>query len=142
MTERPESGFTLIEVLVALAIVAIAFVAALGVFTGGLSRLDHDHNVQYALLIAQSELARVGQDIALQDREIDGHGIDNRGIDEQGDGQGEDGFSWHIAITPYGGGAGALFGHRVVVTVGWSEGWQKREVRLETVRLGLQGAGS
>ena len=138
MTERPESGFTLIEVLVALAIVAIAFVAALGVFTGGLSRLNHDHNVQYALLIAQSQLARVGQDIALQDREIDGNGMENGGIDDQGD----DGFSWHIAITPYGGGAGALFGHRVVVTVGWREGWQKREVRLETVRLGLQGSGS
>lgn len=138
MIEGREDGFTLIEVLVALAIVAIAFVGTLGVFSGGLSRLNHDHNVQYALLIAQSQLARVGQDIALQDREIDGHGIDDLGQD----GQGDDGFSWHIAITPYGGGAGALFGHRVVVTVGWNEGWQKRDVRLETVRLGLQGSGS
>ena len=132
MTERAQSGFTLIEVLVALAIVAIAFVVALGIFTGGLSRLDHDHNVQYALLVAQSELARVGQDIALQDREIDG----------PADSQGEDGFTWHIAIAPYGGGPGGLFGHRVVVTVGWNEGWQKREVRLDTVRLGIQGTGS
>jgi general secretion pathway protein I len=132
MTERAQSGFTLIEVLVALAIVAIAFVVALGIFTGGLSRLDHDHNVQYALLVAQSELARVGQDIALQDREIDG----------SVDSQGEDGFTWHIAIAPYGGGPGGLFGHRVVVTVGWNEGWQKREVRLDTIRLGLQGTGS
>jgi general secretion pathway protein I len=132
MTERAQSGFTLVEVLVALAIVAIAFVVALGIFTGGLSRLDHDHNVQYALLVAQSELARVGQDIVLQDREID----------VPGNSQGEDGFTWRIAITPYGGGPGGLFGHRVVVTVGWNEGWQKREVRLDTVRLGLQGTGS
>jgi len=142
MIETRESGFTLIEVLVALAIVAIAFVGTLGVFSGGLSRLDHDHNTQYALLIAQSQLARVGQDIALQDREIEGHGIDSQGLDGQSDGQGDDGFTWRIAITPYGGGAGSLFGHRVVVTVSWSEGWQKREVRLETVRLGLQGSGS
>jgi general secretion pathway protein I len=132
MTERAQSGFTLVEVLVALAIVAIAFVVALGIFTGGLTRLDHDHNVQYALLVAQSELARVGEDIPLQDREID----------DPGDSQGEDGFRWHIAIAPYGGGPGGLFGHRVVVTVGWSEGWQKREVRLDTVRLALQGTGS
>ena len=141
MIETRESGFTLIEVLVALAIVAIAFVGTLGVFSGGLSRLDHDHNTQYALLIAQSQLARVGQDIALQDREIAGHGIDSQGLDSQDD-ERDDGFTWHIAITPYGGGAGSLFGHRVVVTVSWNEGWQKREVRLETVRLGIQGSGS
>jgi hypothetical protein len=50
----------------------------------------------------------------------------------------------HVAYRHYafGGGPGGLVGHRVVVTVGWSEGWQRREVRLDTVRLGLQGAGS
>jgi hypothetical protein len=33
-------------------------------------------------------------------------------------------------------------GHRVVVTVGWTEGLQHREVRLDTVRLGRQAAAS
>jgi general secretion pathway protein I len=122
-------GFTLIEVLVALAIVSIAFGVALGVLSGGLSRLGHDHNVQQALLVAQSELARVGQDIAVADREIQG--------------QGENGFAWRIAITPYPAAAAGLAAHRVVVTVGWHEGWQTREIRIESIRLALlPGAGS
>jgi general secretion pathway protein I len=120
VTERPTEGFTLIEVLVALAIVAIAFVFAFRVFSGGLSRLDHDHNVQQATLVAQSALARVGRDIALEDREIEG--------------QDEGGFSWRIGIAPFGG-AGSLLAHRVVVTVDWNEGWRRREMRVETVRL-------
>jgi general secretion pathway protein I len=128
VTEGRSEGFTLVEVLVALAIVAIAFGVALGVLSGGLSRLDHDHNVQHALLVAQSELARVGQDVAVADGEIRG--------------EGESGFAWRIAISPYGAAAGGLAAHRVVVTVGWHEGWQPREVRLETIRLALlPGAG-
>src|SRR5215469_2409656 len=133
MTERrrntmaPESGFTLVEVLVALAIVAIAFAVSLGILSGGLTRLDHDHNVQHALLVAQSELARVGQDIPVADRQIDG--------------KSEDGFTWHIAIAPYAAVAGGLAAHDVVITVGWHEGWRPREVRLETVRLALLPAG-
>jgi general secretion pathway protein I len=132
MTERPTNGgavagFTLVEVLVALAIVAIAFAVALGILSSGLSRLDHDHNVQHALLVAQSELARVGQDIPVADRVIDG--------------EGENGFAWHIAITPFPAVAGGLAAHDVVITVGWHEGWQPREVRLETIRLALLPAG-
>jgi general secretion pathway protein I len=129
--ERPgpdrSQGFTLVEVLVALAIVAIAFGVALGVMSGGLSRLDHDHNVQEALLVAQSALARVGQDIPIADGAI---GEDGR-----------DGFAWHIAISPYGQAFGGLAAHRVVVTVDWHEGWQPRAVRLETVRLALIPGG-
>jgi general secretion pathway protein I len=120
-------GFTLVEVLVALAIVAIAFGVALGVMSGGLSRLDHDHNVQQALLVAQSALARVGQDIPVADGETGS--------------EGRDGFAWHIAISPYGAAAGGLAAHRVVVTVDWHEGWQSREVRLQTVRLALVPGG-
>jgi len=133
MTERlgdalaAEDGFTLVEVLVALAIVAIAFAVSLGILSGGLTRLDHDHNVQHALLVAQSELTRVGQDIPVADRQIDGKNAD--------------GFTWRIAITPYAAAAGGLAAHDVVITVGWNEGWQPREVRLETVRLALVPAG-
>jgi general secretion pathway protein I len=133
MTERSgnglaaEGGFTLVEVLVALAIVAVAFAVSLGILSGGLTRLDHDHNVQHALLVAQSELARVGQDIPVADRQIDGESAD--------------GFAWRIAITSYAAAAGGLAAHDVVITVGWREGWRPREVRLETVRLAVLPAG-
>jgi general secretion pathway protein I len=122
MTDVRMRGFTLLEVVVALAILAITFGFAFGAFSGGMNRLGHDQKAQTAVLVAQSELARVGHEIALNDGEIDGRTAD--------------GFSWRIAITPYTGSA-YLLGHRVVVAVNWKEGHRQQQVRLETVRLGL-----
>lgn len=124
MTERRPFGFTLIEVLVALAILALTFTFAYRAFSGGLGRLSDDGRTESAVLLARSQLARVGRDIALSDGEVDGRA---------------GGFSWRIGITPYGRAAGGLAGHRVLVAVGWHDGRQVRQVQLETIRLGPAG---
>jgi len=125
------AGFTLIEVLVALAILAIAFGFAFRALSGGFDRLDRDQKSADALLLAQSTLARVGHDIALQDSAVAGRTKDD--------------FSWRIETGPYGDRKGVppgrLIGHRVEVTIAWSERHQRREVRLTSLVLGLKGEG-
>jgi prepilin-type N-terminal cleavage/methylation domain-containing protein len=125
------AGFTLIEVLVALAILAIACGFAFRALSGGFDRLDRDQKSADALLLAQSILARVGHDIALQDSAVAGRTKDD--------------FSWRIETAPYGDTQGVppsrLIGYRVEVTIAWSERHQRREVRLTSLILGLKGEG-
>ena len=123
MIDDREAGFTLIEVLVALAILAIAAAFAFRAISGGLYWLDRDGAEDYAVRVAEAELTRVGQDLPLRDGSIDGRTVQ--------------GYSWRIAITPTGLRGGGVEGHRVAVTVVWNEGRQARRVRLETVRLGF-----
>ena len=125
MSKGRPGGFTLIEVLVALAILALTFTFAYRAMSGGLGRLGEDSRSERAVLLAQSQLARVGREIALADGDIAGRAA--------GD------YSWQIRIAPYGPAEGGLAGHRVLVLVGWHDRGQARQVRLETVRLGPAG---
>ena len=118
-------GFTLVEVLVALAILALTCVFAYRAMSGGLGRLSDDGAAEQAVLVARTQLARVGGDLALADGETTGRAAG--------------GYSWRLRISPYGIPEGGLAGHRVVVDVGWKSGKLAREVRLETVRLGPAG---
>jgi len=125
------AGFTLVEVLVALAILAIAFGFAFRALSGGFDRLDRDQKNADALLLAQATLARVGHDIALADGAVDGRT--------------KDGFSWRIETAPYGDTQdlppGRLIGHRVEVTIAWSERHQRREVRLTSLLIAPKEQG-
>jgi general secretion pathway protein I len=127
MNECRRTGFTLVEVLVALAILAIASTLAFRAISGGLSWVDRDADEQHAVLVAQAEMARVGHDVPIRDGENDGRA--------------DRGFSWHMAITGYGAPIGGVQGHRVTVEVGWNEERRARRIRLETVRLGPAGGG-
>lgn len=118
------AGFLLIEVAVALAIVALAFGYGFRALSGALDRLRRDNNSSAALLLAQSTLDRVGYDIPFGQGDLSGKTAG--------------GFSWLIETAPY---AGAvpnntpLTGYVVRVTVGWSERGDNRQVQLSTVRL-------
>ncbi len=129
---RPSTGFTLIEVLVALAVLALVFALAYRAPASGFDWLDRGDREQTAVLLARSTLARVGQDIALEDGETRGRT--------------SDGFTWVVEKAPYGDSslvhAGQLVGHQVQVTVSWTGRYRRHSVRLTTVRLGLKVQGS
>jgi general secretion pathway protein I len=131
-TTRDASGFTLIEVLVALAVLAITFGFAYDALSGALGWTERSQNTQKALTIAESMLHRVGNDIALQDGSLAGRT--------------SDGFTWQIDTTPYGNtsnaAAGPLVGHQVEIVVSWTEQRNMRHVRLLSVRLAPNGSGS
>jgi general secretion pathway protein I len=126
------TGFTLIEVLVALAVLAITFGFAFRALSGGFDWLDHSERGRTGLLLAETMLARVGHDIALQDGQITGRT--------------PDGFSWTLETTPYGDvsrlPSGRLIGHQIQVTVSWTERRRERQVRLTTLRLGRKAQDS
>jgi general secretion pathway protein I len=126
------AGFTLIEVLVALAVLAITFGFAFRALSGGFDWLDRSGHDRTGLLIAETMLARVGHDIALQPGLATGRTAD--------------GFSWAIDAAPYGDvsrlPAGRLIGYQVQVTVSWTERHRARQVHLTTLQLGPKAPDS
>ncbi len=116
MARGAQRGFTLLETLVALAIVAIGFSFAFVALPAGLAAQDRARNLDAAASLAQSlldmpEAATSGQ---------------------------EAGFAWRIDSTPLGGtsSVAALRARRVQVSVAWQEAGNVREIALQSVRLG------
>ncbi len=126
------AGFMLVEVVVALAIVAMAFGYAFPSLSGALDRLGRDGNNARAVSLAQSTLSRVGHDIPLRTGDASGST--------------EGGFTWQVAMTPYLPivlpPARGVAGYVVQVRVSWRERGNPRDVSISTVRLGFPGRGS
>ena len=91
MTDRDalggQRGFTLLEILVAFAIMAMALGGLTLAFTSGLRAVDRSAAVSQATLQAQSLLDQVGISIPLDDGGATGRF--------------DDGTRWSIAITPF-----------------------------------------
>lgn len=69
-------GFTLVELLVAFAILAVSLSAIYRGFSVSLKSSDRTERIQTAVLIAQTQLARVGSEIPLGSDRIEGE-LDN-----------------------------------------------------------------
>ena len=125
MTTPEARGFTLVEVLVAFAIAAIALATLFRIFAGGLQSAQISEAEARATMLAESRLAAVGVEQPLAE-------------DDQA-GETEDGYRWRIAARGIDSGEGAhpVRRYEVTVTVAWGpEDERERAVVLRTIRLG------
>ena len=129
--DRRQSGYTLIEVLVAFMILALALTVLMRIFSGGLRNVSVSSDYAVATLIAESRLAATGIDVPLQPGERSGT-------------EGER-FEWTVSVQDYDpwpgyrSAAKGVDAFRVTVTVEWPNGDSTRSVGLSTVRLLTEG---
>lgn len=127
-----EHGFTLLEVLVALAIAGLALTALFTAGSSGLFATDTATRAEEALERAQSHLAAVGRDAALL----------------PGNSSGDDGggYRWHLRVRPLASrrlsAGNGVFGtattatlYEIEVAISWRQGGRERRVVLRTLRL-------
>src|SRR5215469_17079 len=125
--ERHSAGFTLIEVLMALAIVGLALRAVAATFSNSLTAHETAADAEAALAVAEEQLALAA--------------ASPRPGSAAGNFAGR--FAWRTTVAPYDDGdkttdpthsLPALY--RVAVSVAWRDGRRSREVALSTLRLG------
>lgn len=125
----PSNGFTLLEVLVALAIFGIASGVLFTAFNSGLREVSASPASHAAVGLARSLLA------SAEAQEL---------VDGQKVGATSDGFQWSVRISPYGDGqdraAWPVAAHVVSVEVRWREDHRVRSIDLVSMRLGRKDA--
>jgi general secretion pathway protein I len=130
-TEQPnhKAGFTVVEVVVALTILALALGVLLNVMSNSIRQTGRAETVAEAGSLAQSLLAKIGTELPLRDGQITG--------------QSDRGFRWRVQIDAYGDGTDRrewpVAAHQVLAEVLWSDGLQERSLVLTTLRLGPKG---
>jgi len=125
-SDARERGFTLVEVIVALAMLSIGLSVLLGLISNGLRQAKSTERAAEASSLAQSLLAGVGTDRPVKPGAFE-EAMPN-------------GFRWQLRIEPYGAAAeqeGLPVGLYVVSTdVEWQDGREQRSFALRTLRLG------
>lgn len=129
-----ERGFTLVEALIAFAILAVTLVTLYGVFGTSATALTRATKFEHAVLLAQSKLEEVDSIRAVP-------------TILEGSFEGT-GYSWRIqmlaeqAPEPPEFAVSPLRAQRLKLTVAWAENGRRREIALEKVVLVERQPGS
>lgn len=122
------AGFTLIETLVAFAIVAVLLLPLLRSFSTGMASTSRADAVDAATLVAQSAIESLTPDaqsaqLTDVDRQDGSYRVTGRISAYAGDGVPD---TKNLPLLPY----------RIAVTVSWQEGARTRSIALDAIRLG------
>jgi len=121
-----EAGFTLVEVIVALAILSLGIGGLLGMISTSLQQIAAAARLTEARSLAQSLLARVGADLPIS-------------LLEQA-GELPNGYRWTLKASAYGDPKQheewPIGAYRVSAEVEWLDSGSRRAFSLETLRLG------
>lgn len=133
---RTERGFTLLEVLIAFAIAALALGLLFRAASGGLLSVETAGKYEEAVSRARSHMAEVGRDTSPV--------VGESGGDDGG------GYRWHLRITPIARGQATTNGpvagappaalYAIVVSIAWHDAGKEREFVLRSERMGLANA--
>ena len=80
-------GFSLLEVLVAFVILALALGVIMRIFSQGMSQVSESDSYARAVMLAESKLAQLGAGIPLEDGELSG--------------ESEDALRWRVRLAGY-----------------------------------------
>lgn len=123
----PAHGFSLLETLVALAILTVSLSVILGVFSTAMHAAAQADAITRATRAGESLLARLGTEIPLQE------GVSRSNPDAA--------YQWRITVTPYQPEDGSqtwqaqLHAYWVEVEVRWAASASHAAVKLSTLRL-------
>jgi len=123
---KQETGFVLLEVMVALIVAALVLTPLIGLMTAGWNRQSQEMTLASAANWAQSLMVQQGASAPV---------FSPRSGDLPGGGH------WDLLTTPYSDpemsphSAGGLRPYDVILLVSWTENGRPRHYRLETLRL-------
>jgi general secretion pathway protein I len=123
---KQSAGFSLLEMVVAISILAIALGALYQAAGGATRNVRIDEKYAYGVELARSLLANNGR-------------VPVSGLNSAGETDG--GFKWHVNTQPINFGralSAELHLYEIKVSVGWRDGDKQREVVLDSVVEGVE----
>lgn len=130
MSMRRQSGFTLIEIIVAFVMLSLVLATSYQIFTTGLQRAGDLEDSSHALLIAQSQIAQASLGEAFEEGTTSGESEDHR-------------FRYTLQVSAYDDGSdpskrlqATYTPVRIAVRVTWTSGAQERHLDLATLVVG------